>query len=135
MSTHWGPVQAGRRGQPLWPAARSAFAGAAPSNRRRIPGRSVLSLLALACAMSLIAANQSSAAGFVVRRDQSARSLRPHAPRRDEIPPPFSPAVHNQPDARPTADGASLPVLLVLALNSAVVLIRLVSAPPSWMRD
>jgi hypothetical protein len=44
-------------------------------------------------------------------------------------------AAPSRPDVRSTADDASVLVLLVLTLNSAVMLIRVASDPPSWMKD
>ncbi|HXO09546.1 MAG TPA: hypothetical protein VN880_16010 [Solirubrobacteraceae bacterium] len=41
----------------------------------------------------------------------------------------------SRPDVRSTADGASFLLVLVLALNSAVMFIRVVTSPPSWMKD
>jgi hypothetical protein len=38
-------------------------------------------------------------------------------------------------DVRSTADDASVLVLLVLTLNSAAMIIRVASSPPSWMKD
>jgi len=61
--------------------------------------------------------------------------LRPNYARHDEVLRRLTVAAHSQPDARSTAERASLPVLLVLALNSAAMLIRLVSSPPSWIKD
>jgi hypothetical protein len=50
------------------------------------------------------------------------------------VPPRLTAAAPSQPDVPSTADGASL-LVLVLALNSAGMLIRLVSSPPSWIKD
>jgi hypothetical protein len=38
-------------------------------------------------------------------------------------------------EVRSTADDASVLVLLVLTLNSAAMIIRVASCPPSWMKD
>ena len=62
-------------------------------------------------------------------------SLQSNHARHDQVPPRLTAAAPSRPDVPSTADGASLPVLLVLALNSAAMLIRLVSSPPSWIKD
>jgi hypothetical protein len=111
------------------------LAGPAPSHPLRVPRRLVLALLALGCAFSLLAPSHSSASSLVVPREALARSLRPNHARHDEVPPRLTAAERSRPDVRPTAERASLLVLLVLTLNSAVMLIRLVSSPPSWLKD
>jgi hypothetical protein len=115
--------------------AGSGLAGPAPSHRLRVPRRLVLALLALGCGLPLLAPNQSSASSLVVRRETYAGSRQSHRARHARVPPHLTAAAPRRPDVPSTADGASLLVLLVLALNSAVMLIRLVSSPPSWIKD
>jgi hypothetical protein len=55
-------------------------------------------------------------------------------PRHDHAPPRSNAAAPSRPDV-PSSGGALLPILLVLALNSAAMVIRLVSSPPSWIKD
>ncbi len=126
---------AGQRHETVRLGARLGFAGPAPSHPLRVPRRLVLALLALSCALPLLAPSHSSASNLVVPREAHARSLRPNYARHDEVPPRLTAAARSQPDAPPTAERASLPVLLVLALNSAAMLIRVVSSPPSWIKD
>ena len=125
---------AGQRRAAVRLGAGLRLAGPAPSHRLRVPRRSVLALLALGCAFSLLAPSHSSASSLVVPREAHARSPRPNHARHDEVPPRLTAAERSRSNERPTAERASLPVLLVLALNSAV-LIRLVSSPPSWIKD
>ena len=126
---------AGQRREAVRLGAGLRFAGPAASHPLRAPRRLVLALLALGCAFSLLAPSHSSASSPVVPRDAHARSLRPNHARHDEVPPRLTAAARSQPDAPPRAEGGSLPVLLILALNSAVLLIRLVSSPPGWIKD
>jgi hypothetical protein len=62
-----------------------------------------------------------------------AGGLRPNYARHDEVPRRLAAVARTRSDVRPAAEGAFLPVVLVLALSSAVMLIRLVSSPPTWM--
>jgi hypothetical protein len=128
---------AGQRRAAVRLGAGLGFAGPAPSHPLRVPGRLalVLALLALGCALPLLAPSHSSASSLVVRREAHARSPRPNYARHDEVPPRLTAAALSRSDERPTAERASLTVLLVLALNSAAMLIRLVSSPPSWIKD
>jgi hypothetical protein len=128
-------VLAGQRREAVRLGAGLGLAGPAPSHPLRVPRLSVLALLALGCAFSLLAPSQSSASSLVVRRETHAGSPQSHRARHAQVPPHLTAAAPSQPDVRSIADGASLPVLLVLALNSAVMLIRLVSSPPSWIKD
>jgi hypothetical protein len=120
-------VLAGQRRVAVRLGAGLRFAGPAASHRVRVPRRLVLALLALGCAFSLLVPSHSSASNLVVPREAHARSLRPNHAR-------LNAAARSRSDERPTAERASLPVLLILALNSVVMLIRLVSSRPSWMK-
>jgi hypothetical protein len=71
----------------------------------------------------------------VVRRETHAGSPESHHARDAQVLPHSAVAAPSRPDVRSTADGASVLVLLVLTLNSAVMLIRVASSPPSWMKD
>jgi hypothetical protein len=82
----------------------------------------------------LLAPSRSSACSLVVRDAPRVASQRPIYPRHDHVPPDLTVAAHSQPDV-PPSEGAFLSVLLGLALNSAAMVIRLVSSPPSWMKD
>ncbi len=126
---------AGQRRAAVRLGAGLGLAGPAPSHPLRVPRRLVLALLALGCAFLLLAPSHSSASSLVVRREAHARSLRPNYARHDEVTPRLTAAERSRSDVRPTAERASLLVLLVLALNSAVMLFRLVSSPPSWIKD
>jgi hypothetical protein len=115
--------------------AGSGFARPAPSHRLRVPRRLAVALLAVDWAVALVAPSFSSASSLVVRREANAGSLQPNRPRRAQVPPHLAAAPPSRPDLRSIADGPSLLVLLVLALNSAAMEIRLVGSPPSWMKD
>ena len=115
--------------------AGSGLAGPAPSHPLRVPRRLAVALLALGCVLSLLAPNQSSASSLVVRRETHAGSPQSHHARHDQVPPQLTAAVPSRPDVRSVADGASVLVLLFLALNSVAMVIRVASSPPSWMRD
>jgi hypothetical protein len=128
-------VLAGQRREAVRLGAGSRLAGPALSQRPRVPRRLAAALLALGCVLSLLAPNQSSASGLVVHRETHAGSPQSHHPRHDQAPPQLTAAAPSRPAVRPTADGASVLVLLVLTLNSAAMLIRVVSSPPSWMKD
>jgi hypothetical protein len=127
-------VLAGQRRKTVRLDAGLGLAGPAPSHRLRVPRRLVLALLALSCVLPLLAPSRSSASSLVVGRETDAGSPQSHHARHDQVPPPTA-AAPSRPDAPPPAEGGSLPVLLILALNSAVMLIRLVSSPPSWIKD
>jgi hypothetical protein len=71
----------------------------------------------------------------MVRRETNAGSLRSYHARHAQAPPHLTAAATSRPDVPSIADGASVLLLLVLALNSAAMVIRLLSAPPSWMKD
>jgi hypothetical protein len=94
----------------------------------------VLALLAFGCVLPLLAPSRSSASSLVVGRETDAGNPQSHHAH-DQVPPRQTAAVPGRPDAPPPAEGGSLPVLLILALNSAVMLIRLVSSPPNWIKD
>jgi hypothetical protein len=128
-------VLAGQRRAAVRLGAGLGLAGPAPSHPPRVPRRFVLALLTLGCAFLLLAPSHSSASSLVVRREARARSLRPNYAGHNEVPPRLTATERSRSDVRPTADRASLLVLLVLALNSAVMLFRLGSSPPSWMKD
>jgi hypothetical protein len=85
--------------------------------------------------LPLLAPNQSSASSLVVRRETYAGSPQSHHARHAQAPPRLTAAAPSRPDVRSIADGASVLVLLVLALNSAAMVIRLVSSLPSWIKD
>jgi hypothetical protein len=128
-------VLAGQRREAVRLGAGLRFAGPAASHPLRAPRRLVLALLALGCAFSLLAPSHSSAYGLVVRDAPWVGSQRPNHALHNQGPPRSNAAAPSQPDAPPRAEGGSLPVLLILALNSAVLLIRLVSSPPGWIKD
>jgi hypothetical protein len=128
-------VLAGQRREAVRLGAGLGFARPAPSHRLHVPRRFVAALLAHGCAFSLLAPSQSSASSLIVRREAHARSLRPNYARHDEVPPRRTAAAPSRPEVRSIADGASLLILLVLALNSAAMLIQLVSSPASWIKD
>jgi hypothetical protein len=127
-------VLAGQRRKTLRLGASSRFARPALSHWLRVPRRSAAALLALGCALPLLAPSRSSACSLVVRGTACVGSQRPNHALHDQLPPPSNAAAPSQPDA-PPSEGAFLPVLLVLALNSAAMLIRLVSSRPSWIKD
>jgi uncharacterized membrane protein YbhN (UPF0104 family) len=133
VSANGGQVLAGLRRVAVRLGAGSGFAGSAPSHRLGVPRRLAVALLALSCVLPLLAPNQSSASSLVVRREANAGSLQPSHPRHDQVPPHLTAAAPSRPDV-PSSEGAFLPFLLVLALNSVVMVIRLVSSPPSWMK-
>jgi hypothetical protein len=98
------------------------------------PSRAPRTAFALGCVLPLLAPNQSSASSIVVRGEAHARSLRPNCARHAQVPHHLTAAAPSRPDVSSTADGASVLVPLVLALNSAAMVIRLVSSPPSWIK-
>jgi hypothetical protein len=128
-------VLAGQRRETARLATASGFARPDPSHRLRVPLRLAAALLASGCVLALLAPCHSSASNLLVPREAHARSLRPNYARHAQVPPRLTAPAPSRPDVRSVADGASLPVLLVLALNSAGMLIRLVSSPPSWIKD
>jgi hypothetical protein len=75
------------------------------------------------------------ASRLIVRREADARGLQRNHPRHDQVPTQLAAAAPSRPDVGSTADDASVLVLGFLALNSAVMLIRVASSPPSWMKD
>jgi hypothetical protein len=113
----------------------SGFAGPAPSHRLGVLRRLVVALLALGCVVSLLAPNQSWASSLVAGHEDRAGRPQSHYARQAQVPPHTARAVPSRPDVRSTADGVSVLVLLILALNSAGMLIRVVSSPPSWIKD
>jgi hypothetical protein len=128
-------VLAGHRREPVRLGAGLRLAGPAASHPLRASRRVVLALLALGCAVSLLAPSPSSASSRVVPRDASwVGSQRPNHARRDQGPPRLTAAARSQPDA-PANQGAFLLVLLVLALDAAAMVIRLVSSAPGWIKD
>ena len=103
--------------------------------RLGVPRRLAVALLALGCVVSLLAPNQSWASSHAARHDTHAGSPQSHQARYVQVSPDTAMASPSRPDVRSTADGASFLLVLVLALNSAVMFIRVVTSPPSWMKD
>jgi hypothetical protein len=97
--------------------------------------RVAVALLAFGCVLPLLAPSRSSAFRLLVRREAPTGSLRPNNVRHDHLPPRPTAAAPRRPDASPPAEGGSLPILLILALNSVAMLARLVSSPPSWIKN
>jgi hypothetical protein len=112
----------------------SGFAGPASSHRLGVPRRLAVALLALGFVPPLLAPHQSWASSLVARHETHAGSPQSHHARHGQVPPHTAVAAPSRPDVRSTADGASVLVLVVLILNSAVMLIRVASSPPSWMK-
>ncbi len=135
LSGNGGRLLAGPGPDTVRLGAGSGFAGPARSHRPRVPRRLAVALLALGFLLPLLAPSRSSACSLIVRREANAGGLQPNHPRHDQVPPQLTAAAPSRPEVRPTADGASVLVLLALTLNSAVMLIRLVSSPPSWIKD
>ncbi|MDQ6805434.1 MAG: hypothetical protein M3065_10830 [Actinomycetota bacterium] len=94
-----------------------------------------MALLALGFVLPLLAPNRSWASSLVARHEIHAGSPQSHHASHAQVPPHTAVAAPSRPDVRSTADGASVLVLLVLTLNSAAMLIRVASSPPSWMKD
>jgi hypothetical protein len=94
-----------------------------------------VALLAVGCILSLLAPHQSWASSLVAPSETHAGSAQSHQARDAQVLPHIAVAAPGRPDVRSTADDASVLVLLVLTLNSAVMLIRVASSPPSWMKD
>jgi hypothetical protein len=94
-----------------------------------------VALLALGIVLSLLAPSRSSASSLFLRREANAGGLQANHPRHARVLPHTAVAAPSRPDVRSTADDASVLLLLVLTLNSAVMLIRAASSPPSWMKD
>jgi hypothetical protein len=113
----------------------SGFAGPAPSQRVGVPRRLAVALLALGCVLSLLAPNQSWASSLVARHATHTGSPQPHQARHAQVLPRTAGVAPSRPDVRSTADGAFVLVVLVLTLNSAGMLVRVASSPPSWMKD
>jgi len=126
---------AGHRRETVRLSSGPGFAGPAPSHRPGVPRRLAVALLARGCVLSPIAPNQSSACSLVVRCETHAGSPQSHHAHHAQVPPHLTAAAPSRPNAPPPAEGGSLPVLLILALNSAVMLIRLVSSPARWIKD
>jgi hypothetical protein len=134
LSTNGGHVLAGQRRKTVRLDA-LGLAGPALSHWLQVPRRLVLALLAFGCVLPLLVPSRSSACSLVVRGAPCVGSQRSNHARHDQVPPRPPAAAPSRPDAPPPAEGGSLPVLLILALNSAVMLIRLVSSAPSWIKD
>lgn len=98
------------------------------------PRRPTLALLAVGCGLSLLVPSASSASSLMVRDGGETPVLRPISARHHQIAPRHAVVTHHRPAAQPSADGAFLPMLLFLALSSAVMVIRLVSSPPGWIK-
>lgn len=98
---------------------------------RRLP----VALLVAGFVLPLLTPSTSSAFGLITQRQADAGGLQAAAARHELEPPELAAASVARQPGRPTADGALHLVLLVLALNSAVMLIRMASSPPGWMKD
>ncbi len=98
------------------------------------PRRPTLALLAVGCGLSLLVPSASSASSLVVRDGGATPVLRQISARHDQVAPGLAVVTRRRSAAHPTADGAFLPVLLFLALSSAVMMIQLVSSPPGWIK-
>jgi hypothetical protein len=127
-------VLAGQRRETLRIGAGSGFAGQARSHRLGVPRRLAVPLFALGCVLPLLAPSRSLACSLVVRGTPCVGSLRPNHARHDQVLPYFTAAAPSRADVPSTTDGASLTILVVLAINSTAMVIRLVSSPPSWMK-
>jgi hypothetical protein len=101
----------------------------------RLRGTSPVAILTLGFGLPLLAPNRPSASGFIVRRDAGAGSLSPNHARHDRVPRRVTAAARGRLGARPTGDGGSVAVLLLLTLNSAVMLARMAISAPSWITD
>jgi len=66
--------------------------------------------------------------------ETQAGSPQSHRARHAQVPPRIAVAAPSRPDVRSAADGAYVLVLLVLTLNSVVMLVRVASSLPSWMK-
>jgi hypothetical protein len=115
--------------------ANARSARRASSHRLGVPRRLAVALLALGFVLPLLAPNQSWASSLVARHETHAGSPQSHHARRAQVPPHTAVAAPSRPDVRSAADGASVLVLVVLTLNSAGMLIRVASSPPSWIKD
>jgi hypothetical protein len=127
-------VLAGERRETARLGTASGFARPAVSRWLRVTRRFAAVLLACGCVLPLLAPSRSSARSLVVRDAPRVASQRPIYPLHNHVPPDLTAAAPSQPDV-PPSEGAFVPVLLVLALNSAAMVVRLVSSPPSWMKD
>jgi hypothetical protein len=97
--------------------------------------RLAVALLALGLVTPLVAPNQSWASSPVARHEALSSSAQSHRARQVRVPRRATVAAPGRPDVRSAADNASVLILLVLTLNSAVMLIRVTSSPPTWMKD
>jgi hypothetical protein len=134
LSTNGGQVLAGQGRETARLGVASGFARPAPPHRLGVRWRLAAALLASGCVLTLFAPNQSSASNLLVPREIHAGSPQSHNARHAQVPPHLTAAVPSRPAVPSIADGASLAILLVLALNSAAMVIRLVTSPPSWMK-
>jgi hypothetical protein len=134
-SGSWVGPLAGQRPDVVRLGAGSGVTGPALSNRPRVPRRLAVALLLLGFVLPLLAPGRSLASRLIVRREADARGLSRNHPRHDKVPTQLAAAAPSRPGVGSTADDASVLVLGVLALNSAVMLIRVASSPPSWMKD
>jgi hypothetical protein len=110
------------------------FAGPDLWQRSRVPRRFAVALLALGLVVPLLAPSRSSAFSLVVGREVKAGDLQLNHRRHDQVPPQLTAAASSRARVHPRTDDASVLVVLILALNSAVMLIRVASSPPSWMK-
>jgi hypothetical protein len=107
----------------------------ARSDGSQAPRHLAVAILTLGFGLPLLAPNRPSASGFIVRRDAGAGSLSPNHARHDRVPRRVTAAARGRLGARPTGDGGSVAVLLLLTLNSGVMLARMAISPPSWTTD
>ena len=91
-----------------------------------------MALLALGFVLPLLAPNESWASSLV--HETQAGSPQSHRARHAQVPPRIAVAAPSRPDVRSAANGAYVLVLLVLTLNSVVMLVRVASSLPSWMK-
>jgi hypothetical protein len=130
-----GWLLAGRRADRVRLGVGSGFVLPTVPHRPRVLRRLAEALVALGFVLPLLAPSRSSASSFVIRREANAGGPQPNQARQDQAPPQPTAAAPSRPDVRPTTDGASVLVLLILTLNSAVMLIRVTNSPPRWMKD
>jgi hypothetical protein len=114
--------------------SRPGFAGAPASHRRRVPRRLAVALLVLGC-MSLLTPHQSLASSLLAREESHAGSPQSRQTRPAQGPRHTAGGASSRADVRSTSDDTSVLILVVLTLNSALMLIRVASSPPGWIKD
>jgi hypothetical protein len=114
--------------------SKPGFAGAPASHRRRVPRRLAVALLVLGC-MSLLTPHRSLASSLLAREESHAGSPQSRQTRPAQRPRRTAGAASSRADVRSTSDDASVLILVALALNSAVMVIRVASSPPGWIKD